>query len=960
MLRFTMPDDKHDRPKSSLLPLTQGVPETTVAATQQVQRPPEEELPRPFGRYSLVQQLGRGGMGTVYLARDNVLGRQVALKIPHPEIVAAPAALDRFYREARAIAQLDHPNICRVYDVGCQDCLHYLTLAFVEGEPLGSAMPALASQPRRSAELVRQVALAMEEVHHLGIIHRDLKPSNIMLSTRGEPVIMDFGLARQICSTDGTKTTQGEIMGTPAYMSPEQAEGDIAAMGPCCDIYSLGVILYELLAGRLPFQGPSMSILVQILHDSPQPPSTFRSDVDCTLEAICLHAIARQPAQRFTSMKEMAVAIDNYFQGNLAAIPITPTSPEEKLLERVLQDFRVWGWENGITRVKDWLPETTEMTAEDRAALLAWLEGDDSSGINVPQMFRSRPQIQALAVWVRLGQAWRALKRYLMDRGKQLSDQASALPRPPDPNLEGQLAYLRAYILAREGHWEDAALILHQALERLGSGHFLTGAVLDNLGRVYAGKCNFRASCDFYHQAILCKQRTGDEAGLVTSYEELARVYIDWEHLDQAEEQLNAGLRVAQKLGDRAGEARIINHLGRSALARGDREAAAGKKSAAKWWWNEAGDYFDWCLQAYASLGMFVPEGRARKYAALLCLYDDDIAGAEEHLRKSEELLGQADHTQGLAELARYRARVRQAQGKPDEAIQLLRQALLKYDELRQPIEATRTQLELARALAQTKSPKRLIVRAYQEALQRAEGCRRADLVEQIETELQALDEEAHWRHVFRRVRGHGAPESTSSLNSGTSESLTVLFLELADFESFCQGLDPEAVLWTLNQLLADLEGVLDRHRAQVTGYLGGGFMALFRETSHSERSVHAALDLLAVISEFNRPRTILGMRLLPARIGIASGVAFLGNIGTYRNLDFTAVGPPVNLASSLMRRADTTNPLISQETYELVRDRFVFRPDSPRRLDVTGIGVRLAWDVSGRASRTPTGLGGR
>jgi serine/threonine protein kinase/class 3 adenylate cyclase len=952
-----MPDDKHDQHRSSPLPLTQGVPETTVAATQQLGQPQEEDLPRPFGRYTLVQQLGRGGMGTVYLARDNVLGRQVALKVPHPEIVAAPAALDRFYREARAIAQLDHPNICRVYDVGCQDGLHYLTLAFVEGEPLGSAMPTLASQPRRSAELVRQVALAMEEVHHLGIIHRDLKPSNIMLSTRGEPVIMDFGLARQISSTDGTKTTQGEIMGTPAYMSPEQAEGDVAAMGPCCDIYSLGVILYELLAGRLPFQGPSMSILLQILHDSPPLPSTFRSDVDSALEAICLHAIARQPAQRFTSMKEMAVAIDNYLQGNLAAIPITPTSPEEKLLERVLQDFRVWGWENGITRVKEWLPEAAEMTAEDRAALLAWLEGDDSTGINVPQMFRGRPQIQALVVWVHLGQAWRSLKQYLMDRGKQLSEQASALPRPPDPNLEGQLAYLRAYILAREGHWEDAALILHQALERLGSGHFLTGAVLDNLGRVYAGKCNFRASCDFYHQAILCKQRTGDEAGLVTSYEELARVYIDWEHLDQAEEQLNAGLRVAQKLGDRAGEARIINHLGRSALARGDRESATGKKSAAKWWWNEAGDYFDWCLQAYASLGMVVPEGRARKYAALLCLYDDDIPGAEEHLRKAEELLGQADHTQGLAELARYRARVRQAQGKPDEAIQLLRQALVKYDELRQPIEATRTQLELARALAQTKSPKRLIVRAYQEALQRAEGCRRADLVEQIETELQALDEEAHWRHVFRRVRGHGAPESTSSLNSGTSESLTVLFLELADFESFCQGLDPEAVLWTLNQLLADLEGVLDRHRAQVTGYLGGGFMALFRETSHAERSVHAAIDLLAVISEFNRPRTILGMRLLPARIGIASGVAFLGNIGTYRNLDFTAVGPPVNLASSLMRRADTTNPLISQETYELVRDRFVFRADSPRKLDVTGIGVRLAWDVSGRASRTPTGL---
>jgi serine/threonine protein kinase/class 3 adenylate cyclase len=959
-----MRDDKHNLPTTVSPPAGEG-PGTALPSTAQLRglpgaTLPEEQLPRPFGRYTLTKQLGRGGMGTVYLARDNILGRQVALKIPHPEVVAAPPTLERFYREARAIAQLDHPHICRVYDVGAQDGLHYLTLAFVEGDPLSARLPELIDQPRRTAELLRLVALAMEEVHHLGIIHRDLKPSNIMLNPRGEPVIMDFGLARQVSNTDGSQTTQGEIMGTPSYMSPEQAVGDVQAMGPCCDVYSLGVILYELLAGRVPFQGPSMSVLVQIAHDAPPPPSTFRHSIDAALESICLRAMARQPAQRFASMKALAVALDNYLQGNLAALPITASSPPERLLERVLQELRAWGWENGIDHLKGSVSEDDELPAEDHAALLTWLEGDASSGANVPEPFRGRPQVPALNVWVRIGQAWRALKQYLMDRGKQLSDQASALPRPADPILEGQLAYLRAHILAREGRWEDAVLILHLALERLGSGHFLSGAVLDNLGRVYAGKCNFRAACDFYHQAILCKQRTGDETGLVTSYEELARVYIDWEHLDQAEEQLNAGLRVAQKLGDRAGEARIINHLGRSAFARGDRESAAGKKPAAKWWWKEARDYFDWCLQAYSSLGMVVPEGRARKYAAMLCLYEDDIAGAEEHLRQAEALLSQADHTQGLAEISRFLARVRQAQARPDEAIQLLRQALARYDELRQPIEATRTQLELARALAQTKSPKRLIVRAYEEALQRAEGCRRADLVEQIETELQAIDEETHWRHVFRRVRGHGAPESTSSLNSGTSEALTVLFLELADFESFCQGLDPEAVLWTLNQLLADLEGVLDRHRAQVTGYLGGGFMALFRETSHAERSVHAALDLLAVIAEFNRPRTILGMRLLPARIGIASGVAFLGNIGTYRKLDFAAVGPPVNLAASLMRRADTTSPLISQETYELVRDRFVFRPDSPRRLEVTGIGVRTAWDVAGRASRAPTGIAGR
>jgi class 3 adenylate cyclase len=958
-----MPDETTSPANPSSAPHEQEAPATQLPSTPNLRggKPLAggDEMPRAFGRYTLLRQLGRGGMGTVYLARDTVLGRQVALKVPHPEVVAAPAALERFYREARAVAQLDHPHICRVYDVGAQDGLHYLTLAYIEGEPLSAQTAALLGQGRTCAELMRVVALAMQEAHRLGIIHRDLKPSNIMITPRGDPVIMDFGLARCVSSTSSTQTSQGEVMGTPAYMSPEQAVGDVAAIGPCCDVYSLGVILYELLAGRPPFQGPTMSVLVQVVHDTPPPPSLFRPDVEPALEAVCLRAMAREPSQRFPSMKALAVALGDYLQGNTPVLALSPSSPAEQVLERLMQELRASGWEKGIEDVKQWPAERVLVPAEQWQALLGWLEGPASCAADFPEAFRGLPQAQALAVWVRIGQSWRALKQYLLDRGKQLLDQAAALPRPPDPFLEGQLAYLRAHILSRQGRWEDAILALHQALERLGSGHFLTGAVLDTMGRACAGKCNFRAACDFYHQAILCKQRTGDETGLVTSYEELGRVYIDWDHLDQAEEQLNAGLRVAQKLGDRTGEARIMNHLGRSSLARGDREMEEGKKSAAKWWWKEARDYFDWSLQAYQTLGMAVPEGRARKFAALLCLYDDDIPGAEEHLAKAKALLEQANHTLGLAEVQRFLARLRQAQGRHDEALQLFRQALARYDELRQPIEATRTQLDLARALARTKSPARLIVRAYEDALQRAESCRRADLVEQIETELQALDEETHWRHVFRRVRGHGAPESTSSLNSGTSEALTVLFLELADFEAFCQGLDPEAVLWTLNQLLADLEGVLDRHRAQVTGYLGGGFMALFRETSHAERSVHAALDLLAVIAEFNRPRTILGMRLLPARIGIATGVAFLGNIGTYRNLDFTAVGPPVNLASSLMRRADTTSPLISQETYELVRDRFVFR-SGPRQLEVTGIGVRTAWDVAGRASRPPSALTGR
>src|SRR5262249_55209410 len=163
-------------------------------------------------------------------------------------------------------------------------------------------------------------------------------------------------------------------------------------------------------------------------------------------------------------------------------------------------------------------------------------------------------------------------------------------------------------------------------------------------------------------------------------------------------------------------------------------------------------------------------------------------------------------------------------------------------------------------------------------------------------------------------VRGHGSPENTASLSTGLSEPATVLFINLKGFVPFCQGLDPEQVMQTLNQLLADLEGVLERGGAQVTTYLGGGFMALLRDACRAVRCGEEALKPWVVLEEFNRPRDILGLPVLPAKIGVASGAVFLGNIGTYRKMDFSAVGVPVNLAARLMRQADVSAPCISQE----------------------------------------------
>ncbi|MBI1914693.1 MAG: protein kinase [Planctomycetes bacterium] len=928
-------------------------------------------LPRRFGRYQLQRELGKGGMGTVYLAHDPVLDIPVAIKLPHPEVVRDGHALERFYREARAAARLQHPNVCRVYDVGFSDGRHYLAMAYIDGEPLSSRVADFTAEARRAVELVQKLALTLEEAHRQGIIHRDLKPANIMLDRRGEPIVMDFGLARRdpsgARSDESSYTRQGVIIGTPAYMPPEQATGDVAAMGPGCDVYSLGVILYELLAGRVPFQGPTTAVLVQVVHDDPPPPSAYRPDLDRRLEAICLKAMGKKPVHRFASMAAFATALDEYLQAGPSSPPPAEPGPADsqrpspEYLDALLASLRRLGWPRGVRDTRGRLGELDPAQRLACTLLLDWLEGDDRLHEEGLERIEGQEAAKALTAWALTGQGLAKLEQFDDATARQFLDRAAAFERHlRDTALKAHLNYLEGYLLARQGLWGDAVPLLHEALSLFGGGHFMTGAVLNCLGRVYAGKCNFDAAREFYQQALRCKREAGDETGLLLSHEEAGRLFYDWGRLDRAEEVLQAGLRLAQRAGDAGAQAQLFNHLGRVALVRADKDFAAGKKPSARRHLAKAREYIDWSVVYNQRHGRAVQEGRVRKDAALLCLAEGNHEGAEAHLRRAEEVLQQARFERGLAEVRRVRARLLRERGFHQEALPLLRQALAHYDQKRAFIEATRTQFEVARTLAEDGAATRLVVEALQDALQRAEACRRGDLVERIEEELRGVDEEAHWRHVFRRVRGHGSPEGTASLSSGISEPATVLFLNLKGFVPFCQGMDPEQVMLTLNQLLADLEGVLERCAAQVTAYLGGGFMALLREAGHAERAVSGALDLLQVLEEFNRPRDILGLPLLPAKIGVASGVVFLGNIGTYRKLDFSGVGVPVNLAARLMRQADVTAPCISQETRELVGERFVYRAGGPRLVDLPGIGQRQVWDVVGRSAKQPTGLSAR
>jgi WD40 repeat protein len=304
------------------------------------------------GHFWLIRRLGSGGYGIVYLAEDQRLGRQVALKVPRPELLGSAVVRRRFLREARAAAGLDHPNLVPLYEAGEAGPYCYIASAYCEGPTLATWLRGRAEPipPAGAAQLIATLADAVQHAHERGVLHRDIKPANVLLARNGEessspvspdpcsllPKLTDFGLAKLseswpertlLGGGEGDEATRtGTVMGTPQYMAPEQAQGRTAEIGAATDTYALGAMLYEVLVGQPPFRGGTdLDTLRLVLHEEPEAPARLRRDVPRDLEAICLRCLEKEPRRRYPSARALAEDLRRFLSGTpTLARPLTP------------------------------------------------------------------------------------------------------------------------------------------------------------------------------------------------------------------------------------------------------------------------------------------------------------------------------------------------------------------------------------------------------------------------------------------------------------------------------------------------------------------------------------------------------------------------------------------------------------------------------------------------------------
>ncbi len=302
---------------------------TTIMGSESLTPAPAPPgVPRRIGRFEIRRFVGEGVFGRVYEAYDPLLKRRVALKAARPEQLTTENRIRRFQREAQNAALLLHPHIVAIFDSGQDGAQYYIASAFIEGKPLDAVLKGQALPLRQAVAIVRKLAEALAYAHKQGVIHRDLKPANVMLRSDGEPLVMDFGMAAR--SDELEKLTQdGSVMGTPTYMAPEQWKGKAE---PASDQYSLGVMLFELLTGRLPFVGTS-TVHCMFLHCNEPVPAlrSLRRDLPRDLDTICRKCLGKEPDQRYADCQQLADDLRRFLDGE--PVSVRPPGPGERLVK---------------------------------------------------------------------------------------------------------------------------------------------------------------------------------------------------------------------------------------------------------------------------------------------------------------------------------------------------------------------------------------------------------------------------------------------------------------------------------------------------------------------------------------------------------------------------------------------------------------------------------------------------
>lgn len=347
-----------DPSDATLPPTPADQPSLDAWATLPVQPSAPTGEPKPtlsVPGYLIASELGRGGMGVVYKARQVDLQRDVALKMIVNGEYADVTEMTRFRHEAQAIAHLQHPNVIQVYEIGEHNGLPFFSMEFCGGGSLEGRLAGGPLRPNDAASIVEVLARAMHVVHAAGIVHRDLKPANILFTGDGTLKVMDFGLVKRLDVKEG-HTSTGNILGTPSYMAPEQAAGEVKAIGPPCDLYALGAILYQLLTGKVPFIGSTpFDTIFQVIESPPAPPRLVNPAVPRELEAICLKCLEKAPAARYVSGAELADDLHRFLAGEpvaadvgLATRLLSGWVTESRHTQTLALFGRVWLWQAGI------------------------------------------------------------------------------------------------------------------------------------------------------------------------------------------------------------------------------------------------------------------------------------------------------------------------------------------------------------------------------------------------------------------------------------------------------------------------------------------------------------------------------------------------------------------------------------------------------------------------------------